>query len=424
MMMSFKPDPEPSKDPQQPNSYKLSIKEEEEPGKHESTPLNPLMFPASGLSPYMNHLLPPHQSDQHPLLQSLNSQRSPAMADALLANYAKLNTSMSREGADNLRLLLESVNMLVTRRLVEDNIMRLSGLNNLLQPQSWPAAEKISGSSRHNSYDSDGNISDDDSFYQDNDDRLDTSSTGEKRSRVRSLISDEQLSVLKSCYAVNQMPRREELMQIAEAIGHPYKVVKVWFQNSRAKDRREGKVSSSSSAGVKYPTPPPSTTSSQHQISPSNSPLPGLLIKREVKDGDSLRSKELPLDLTTRQLSPSVTPPPLIVAEPETERSSSQTLLAGAAESMSKEIFEQMIRDKLVNLKPDVEMAVKKEKKADDGEEPSESGVYNCDQCDKTFTKKSSITRHKYEHSGRHQRYLTKLLLIIYIFRLASTQMH
>merc|ERR1719245_2439182 len=175
----------------------------------------------------------------------------------------------------------------------------MSGLNNLLQPQSWPAAEKISGSSRHNSYDSDGNISDDDSFYQDNDDRLDTSSAGEKRSRVRSLISDEQLSVLKSCYAVNQMPRREELMQIAEAIGHPYKVVKVWFQNSRVKD----------------PTPPPSTTSSQHQISPSNSPLPGLLIKREVKDGDSLRSKELPLDLTTRQLSPSVTPPPLIVAE-------------------------------------------------------------------------------------------------------------
>ena len=27
--------------------------------------------------------------------------------------------------------------------------------------------------------------------------------------------------------------------------------------------------------------------------------------------------------------------------------------------------------------------------------------IYSCDQCDKTFTKKSSITRHKYEHSGK-----------------------
>ena len=30
------------------------------------------------------------------------------------------------------------------------------------------------------------------------------------------------------------------------------------------------------------------------------------------------------------------------------------------------------------------------------------NGVYACDQCDKTFTKKSSITRHKYEHSGEN----------------------
>ena len=30
--------------------------------------------------------------------------------------------------------------------------------------------------------------------------------------------------------------------------------------------------------------------------------------------------------------------------------------------------------------------------------------IYTCDQCDKTFTKKSSITRHKYEHSGKFLR--------------------
>ena len=31
----------------------------------------------------------------------------------------------------------------------------------------------------------------------------------------------------------------------------------------------------------------------------------------------------------------------------------------------------------------------------------SNQTIYTCDQCDKTFTKKSSITRHKYEHSGK-----------------------
>ena len=39
-----------------------------------------------------------------------------------------------------------------------------------------------------------------------------------------------------------ELLRREELLQIAEAISHPYKVVKVWFQNCRARDRREGKL--------------------------------------------------------------------------------------------------------------------------------------------------------------------------------------
>merc|ERR1719266_415612 len=132
-------------------------------------------------------------------------------------------------------------------------------------------------------------------------------------------------------------------MQIAEAIGHPYKVVKVWFQNYRAKERKEGKLVAPTGV-VKYPTPPPSTASSQLHISPASSPLPGLVIKKEPR--------ELPLDLTTRHLSPSVTPPPLIVAEPE-DRTAPDT----PGEKMSKETFEEMIRAKLVSLEPDLDVA-------------------------------------------------------------------
>ena len=370
--------------------------------------LQSLLFPpatvlAAGLNPYilssslstMTQLLKKtdHSPASLPGLQSspgpaslLSGLNRPAMTDALLENLRKLNGShLLGQEADNLRKILESVNLEMTRRILEDNLLRWGGP---LPGQGW--AERLSGS-RHNSCDSDGNMSDTDteSFYLDTErsEAMDTS--GERKSRVRSLISDEQLSVLKSYYSRNQMPRREELMQIAEAIGHPYKVVKVWFQNSRAKDRREGKLSGPSGGLVKYPTPPPSTASSQQVISPAASPGPG--VKRE--------GRELPLDLTITaraQLSPSVTPPPLIVAEPETDK---QSPGVNTGEKLARENFEQMIREKLITLVPDLEIAKTQPKiKSEEAEE--ERGVYNCDQCDKTFTKKSSITRHKYEHSG------------------------
>ena len=43
-----------------------------------------------------------------------------------------------------------------------------------------------------------------------------------------------QVTILKSFYALNPKPKREELQQIADNIGHPFKVIKVWFQNTRA----------------------------------------------------------------------------------------------------------------------------------------------------------------------------------------------
>ena len=368
---------------------------------HQSPGLQSLLFPpAPGINPFMlsssianmSQLLlktDPEKVLESNMMDKLNlspffpgmgrpdsaEARKPAMTEALLSNLAKLTGSnIARQETDNLRLILESVNIAVTRRLLEDNLLRWGAGQ---QASQW--AERITASSRHNSYDSDGNLSDDDSY-------LDPSErpTGEKKSRARSNYTEEQLSVLKSCYSVNQMPRREELMQIAEAIGHPYKVVKVWFQNYRAKERKEGKLVAPVGV-VKYPTPPPSTASSQLHISPASSPLPGLVIKKEPRD--------LPLDLTTRHLSPSVTPPPLIVAEPE-DRTAPDT----PGEKMSKENFEEMIRAKLVSLEPDLDVAKTAVKKPDEQEE--QTGVFNCDQCDKTFTKKSSITRHKYEHSG------------------------
>ena len=61
----------------------------------------------------------------------------------------------------------------------------------------------------------------------------------DRKVRQRTLISEEQSLILKSHYQINPRPKREELDGIARKIGHPFKVVKVWFQNARARDRRE-----------------------------------------------------------------------------------------------------------------------------------------------------------------------------------------
>ena len=80
-------------------------------------------------------------------------------------------------------------------------------------------------------------------------------SADERKVRVRTLISEDQLAILKAYYLANPRPKREELERIAAKIGHPFKVVKVWFQNSRARDRREGKPVSQQAAGAGVPVP-------------------------------------------------------------------------------------------------------------------------------------------------------------------------
>ena len=69
-----------------------------------------------------------------------------------------------------------------------------------------------------------------------------TTSDG-KKVRVRSHIREEQLAVLRAHYASNSRPKKDELQAIAEKIRFPVRVVQVWFQNARARDRREGRAS-------------------------------------------------------------------------------------------------------------------------------------------------------------------------------------
>jgi len=59
-----------------------------------------------------------------------------------------------------------------------------------------------------------------------------------KAARARTVLSEKQLNILKTCYSAN--PRPDALMkeQLVEMTGLSPRVIRVWFQNKRCKDKK------------------------------------------------------------------------------------------------------------------------------------------------------------------------------------------
>ena len=59
-----------------------------------------------------------------------------------------------------------------------------------------------------------------------------------KSARARTVLSEKQLNILKTCYSAN--PRPDALMkeQLVEMTALSPRVVRVWFQNKRCKDKK------------------------------------------------------------------------------------------------------------------------------------------------------------------------------------------
>lgn len=59
-----------------------------------------------------------------------------------------------------------------------------------------------------------------------------------KTTRIRTVLTEKQLHTLRACYAAN--PRPDALMkeQMVEMTGLAPKVIRVWFQNKRCKDKK------------------------------------------------------------------------------------------------------------------------------------------------------------------------------------------
>uniref|UniRef100_A0A336LYG8 CSON008043 protein n=1 Tax=Culicoides sonorensis TaxID=179676 RepID=A0A336LYG8_CULSO len=77
----------------------------------------------------------------------------------------------------------------------------------------------------------------------DNEDRESKlSNESDRKVRVRTAISEDQQTILKQRYALNARPNREEFRLIAEQLRLDPRVVQVWFQNNRSRERKLGNV--------------------------------------------------------------------------------------------------------------------------------------------------------------------------------------
>lgn len=341
-----------------------------------------------------------------------------------------------------------------------------------------------------------------DEYEMDGGESNDQLSEDGRKVRVRSLISEEQLKVLKDNYGINPRPKREELVKIADKIGFPVRVVQVWFQNTRARDRREGRLiqvpysttptlrfttsivpSQSPYVGHKpYPmTPSPphysleqpldlsfKKESQSHDSSPATSPGRPTSVQHYDSSEDAVNLSQRssrsptpfqhipypPYQQNSNSLDHQRTPSPLdfnngsrlaqILAQP-----SHKLGLPGMGLMPLDRLMQygnpdlpslsQIINTRIPNLSPNsdkrkwnenTDSNVQLHENSQDEDLSSNNGnkrpkvshlvmkglnspmlsnhdsevegQFSCDQCDKAFSKQSSLARHKYEHSGKY----------------------
>lgn len=99
------------------------------------------------------------------------------------------------------------------------------------------------------------------------DESMQSEQTGpNKKARFRSVLSDETVRVLKAEYEMNPKPSKREIIDLACRVDCPPRVVQVWFQNTRARDRRLGRLPPSSMSRMPSST---SYTSEPHIVGSS-----------------------------------------------------------------------------------------------------------------------------------------------------------
>ncbi|CAI5449771.1 unnamed protein product [Caenorhabditis angaria] len=243
--------------------------------------------------------------------------------------------------------------------------------------------------------------------------------------RSRSFLNDSQVAILQNHFKRNPFPSKYELSAVAEQIGVNKRVVQVWFQNTRAKERRSNRLPSMPRGQINSPaaSPPWATPAAQQaqlmavwaQLQAANSTT----VKDEAEEVEEEIAQEdpatTPLDLTLKDGDDNNEEemewsPEKLIGFLDQSTGVIQELLKHAGFSNQED--EQPRTPSIWPQTPNIFLnsAIIKEedtsslcstdskllKLGSDAE-----GLFSCDQCDKVFGKQSSLARHKYEHSGQ-----------------------
>lgn len=272
----------------------------------------------------------------------------------------------------------------------------------------------------------------------DNDDRDSKMSTeSERKVRVRTAISEDQQVILKEFYAINPRPNRDDFRNIAQRLGLDPRVVQVWFQNNRSRERKQnGVVTSFKPAGygsdeqpldlsmkkdMKTETP---TTSPRYGIVPLQQTEEVLNLSRKIAPFSPIFQPTYNADFLSRQIpSPNEAGPRMSSARngynlplglplerllqftPEMIRMKAEqrgnSLSPGSSEKRSwKDEESRSYDDALTHSHQQYQPQRRMPKMKSDVPADSDEFNFVCDLCDKAFRKQSSLARHKYEHSG------------------------
>lgn len=332
------------------------------------------------------------------------------------------------QGLDAVRRILETVNTSVTKQLLEANVRKLSTSPATMKREfeddyqdqdsemssemahypDWSAADQYDSQSEglaakledvnQPSAKSSRKRKAEDSSEPDSEDEEDATQTHNdngRRVRARSLIDDEQLAVLKGYYAINPRPKKEEIIMIANYINFPTRVVQVWFQNSRARDRRESKI-----PALVPLTNPTSHNFIEQPLDLSKKVALTVSTYKEKNDTSWVKVATLsPGELKTENLSTpnpdadDLEDSPLVIDEETTDSVEAKRTAAPPP-----------VGEPSPKIQPQPVVKIENENASQSEAMPAaevEQGVFFCDRCDKTFSKHSSLARHKYEHSGQ-----------------------